>query len=484
MLHFSGALCGRVLRFLGNRFAYVAVSALGLVLLWVHVQTTGELFSITPIPGAGSAYAPVFAQSLVILASVILLVVQHRRDRKRAHEDSKRRTQAASLEQIRHTTSQFRAMERRFLHPLILWAHSHREDSPLAKRWASYPEDEIKRMIVDAELAHLSRGGASDVDLEGEAKTFIEGLADPYRGIEQLTAGMAHVFNGCFATQSYLREMLTHYEQLGVGIHRDAFRFATIDRALGTQVVDAYIRWEMFILERRKRARHRHAFNQFQLLAALIVRHRALLEMSDLLSHVQRSFDHDLRHRDREIQIAYDIKAEKLLITDEASGATISPTLKRQDAWWFKQAGLDRFRFTDGGVRRAGEPLVENRIEPYDTSVCTTPDLAEILVEQPEELLFRALCIRLRGVGRCDDLHVPISCQPLLNAWDKQECSRPKHTVHPVSMDVSPGSGGGSLATPLSPASGDSSPDDPLDDASDVIWPVRRSESAKESKRS
>ena len=300
-------------------------------------------------------------QSGIILFSVLLLLYQAKQARNQQVSDADDRKTDASdrahrdtLSQLTHTTTDFRQMERAFLHELIMFCKNEKPTEEENTPPYQFAEEPLRLTLRNAycvyvERLHKDHGEAFDENMLAEADKrdstrFLDLMRGRNRGIESVTHRQARMFNGCFTTQSYLREMLTQYELLGVGIFQGAFSFGALNDAVGTQIVDAFLRWENFIYEHRRRPRKRRVFNYFQLLASLVVHSRAIELLFELLGVTTKE---ELQKRLESIlKEAAGLEGARVdeKLTEFESRAFKGRQPNESERYWLRQASRSCFR--------------------------------------------------------------------------------------------------------------------------------------------
>lgn len=317
-------------------------------------------------------FAVLALQTATIGISVLLLILQSRSEEKRSIDAAQAATQAQSLAQINHTTSRFRSMERDLVEALLLWSQGvSTYSASLQSLWHDRVKSDVIASMVNRAVTSYATHNESDekfCGIKAGCSRFVTAVSSPHHGIESLMESHAEILNAWPATQSYMKEMLILYEQLAVGVHRGSFRLQTIDRAVGVQLVDAYIRWQPFINLRRGRVRHRAAFAEFQMLASLIVRHRTSQTVLRSVAACKRSFLKRLKHQWPIVNITRESTDKVELIRFEypeeyGEGHILTLRFPQQDVYWIRQYGRARFRCRAAFYRYSGELAAENYAE-------------------------------------------------------------------------------------------------------------------------
>lgn len=225
-------------------------------------------------------------QGLLILATLAAIGRQARHAVHNYHAEAKRGMRQATIEQLRSTTDNYRRLDRRLISKLAelgekgyveqgddLMPHALvGEDPPDLE--LSYERGAIKYHSVEEarELARVLFKGILNRHPEG-APAAESGLIED--DVSPITMEQAEFLHSFLVTRSVIRQMLSCFEQLGVGVARKCYGFIAVVECEGSTIVDAYIKWEKFIQCRRGSLRHNHSFSQFEWLASCIVQYRA-----------------------------------------------------------------------------------------------------------------------------------------------------------------------------------------------------------------
>ena len=251
---------------------------------------------LAPDSAATRSLLATTVQTAIILVSILFLAEQQDDAAKKSASNSSEGRANAALEQLRHTTTEFRRAEREILDALFLWSKSNDGYFWNRQWWDLLGRSETARHINRAiELYCVSsESGRAREELQLEHRRWHSFWSG--QGAARISDEMGHALHRYYGTRSLIRELLVLYEKIGVAVNRGQMSFASVNRTAGTQVVDAFFRWGAFIRAQRRQARHRQSFNQFQTLASTIVYRRADLILSQAW---QRAFELYGRRVDR-----------------------------------------------------------------------------------------------------------------------------------------------------------------------------------------